>query len=342
MAMVCPKCNGSFEQRWRCPSCGVRLAYQSLARGPIEDAAAPSPWGQTPWGRILVGLVLAQGLYYGLRQLATAGLLATGDGAARGVWSTLYGLIILQAIQAVCLLAAGTLAGAGLRQGVVFGAIVGVWNGLVAVAVQSLSGVPHSAVVLLGQPILHTFFGAAGGYLGCQIWKPLPILAGPATPQVAPAVSLSRTRRSLFNGPVAWGRLFLGAGVAVGGAIWANVILDLVLDAGQGVLDISDHLQAQLVTWEVMGLAMLAGSALAGAGTANSLKQGLGVGLAVAAVLFGFHLGIRHISAHELLLTGASSLALGLAGAWFGGSLFPPLVARAARKKLGPERALSA
>jgi len=323
--MVCPKCNGSFEQRWQCPSCGVRLAYQSLRQGTSGDSVAASPWGQTPWGRILVGVVLAQGLYHGLRQLANAGLLATGDGAAHGVWSTLYGLIILQAIQALCLVLAGMLAGAGLRQGVVFGAIVGVWNGMISVGVQSVAGVPHTAVLLLGQPVLHTFFGAAGGFLGSQIWKPMPILAGPASPQVAPPVFLARTRRSLFEGPVAWGRMFLGSTVAVGGVIWAHVILDAVLDASQGMLDITDHLQAQLVTWEVMGLAMLAGSALAGAGTANSLKQGLCVGVAVAAVLLGFRLGIRHISAHELILTGTSSLALGLAGAWFGGSLFPPL-----------------
>jgi hypothetical protein len=339
MAMVCPKCNGSFEQRWQCPSCGVRLAYQSLAHATPGDSVAASPWGQTPWGRILVGVVLAQGLYHGLRQLATAGLLATGDGVAQGVWSTLYGLIILQAIQALCLVVAGMLAGAGLRQGVVFGAIVGVWNGIIAVAVQSVAGVPYTAVVLLGQPVLHTFFGAAGGFLGCRIWKPLPILAGASSPQVAPPVQFARNRRSLFDGPVAWGRMLLGSIVAVAGAIWAHVILDLVLDASQGALDITDHLQAQLVTWEVMGLAMLAGSALAGAGTANSLKQGLCVGIAVAAVVLGFRLGMRHFSVDELILTGASSLALGLAGAWFGGSLFPPLVQGAPRKKLGVEAA---
>ena len=218
MAMVCPKCNGSFEQRWQCPDCGVRLAYQALTQTMPGEAIAASPWGQTPWGRILVGVVLAQGLYHGLRQLATAGLLATNDAAARGVWSTIYGLIILQAIQALCLVLAGMLAGAGLRQGVVFGAIVGVWNGIIAVAVQSAAGMPHTAIALLGQPILHTFFGAAGGFLGCRIWKPLPILAGPASPQVAPPVLVARSRRSLFEGPVAWGRLLLGSTVAVGGA----------------------------------------------------------------------------------------------------------------------------
>jgi hypothetical protein len=55
-----------------------------------------------------------------------------------------------------------------------------------------------------------------------------------------------------------------GAALAVGGAVWANVILEAVLDASHGTLDITDHLQAQLVTWEVTALAMLVGSGLAG------------------------------------------------------------------------------
>ena len=86
-----------------------------------------------------------------------------------------------------------------------------------------------------------------------------------------------------------------------------------------------------------MGLAMLAGSALAGAGTCNSLKQGLCIGVAVSAVLLGVRLGVRHVSAHELILIGASSLALGLAGAWFGGSLFPPLA-----RPISPAKPLAA
>jgi hypothetical protein len=339
MPMVCPKCNGAFEQRWQCPTCGVRLAYQSGSLPVVGEVDPGSPWGQTPWGRILVGVVLSQGLYHGLRQLATAGLLIGGPDAAHSVWSTISGLVVLQGIQAVCLVVAGMLAGAGLRQGILFGAIVGVWNGVLSVIVQAAAGGPHTAVTLLGQPILHTAFGAAGGFLGCQIWKPLPILAGPASPQIAPPIAAGRVRRPLFDGPVAWGRLLLGAAVAIGGAVWAHVILELVLEASQGALTISDHLQAQLVTWEVTGLAMLAGSALAGAGTANSLKQGLCVGVAVSAILFGFRLGVQHAGLNDLVLTVACSLALGLAGAWFGGSLFPPLAKGPIRKGLGPEAA---
>jgi hypothetical protein len=339
MPMICPKCSGSFEQRWQCPTCGVRLAYRSGARAALGESVPAGPWGQTPWARILIGVMLSQGLYYGLRQLATAGLLIGGTDPARSVWSTITGLIVLQAIQAACLIVAGMLAGAGLRQGIVFGAIVGVWNGIVSAIVQGWGGVPHTAVTLLGQPILHTAFGAAGGFLGCCIWKPLPILAGPTTPQIAPPISAVRPRGQFFDGPVAWGRLLVGAALAVGGTVWANVILDLVLDASRGTLDITDHLQARLVTWEVTALAMLAGSALAGAGTASSLKQGACVGLVVSTVLVGIGLALQNASPHDLVLTIASALILGLVGGWFGGSILPPLTNGPRPRGLGPEAA---
>jgi hypothetical protein len=290
-------------------------------------------WGQTPWGRILVGVILSQGLFYGLRHLCTAGLMVGGDAAAQGVWSTLYGLIFLQVIQALCLLFAGMLAGAGGRQGIVFGAIVGVWNGVMSVIVQGIGGVPYTAVTLVGQPILHVAFGAAGGFLGSSIWKPLPILVGPASPQVAPPLIPVRLRQPLFAGPFAWGRILLGTALAIAGAVWAKVILGMVLDASNGALDITDHLQARLVTWEVAGLAMLVGSAVAGAGTSNSLKQGLCVGLAASAVLLGFRIGARHSAPYELLLTVGCAVSLALAGAWFGGSLFPPVVSTPRREQ---------
>jgi hypothetical protein len=339
MAMLCPKCNESFEQRWQCPTCGVRLAFGSGPRRVIGEPAETSQWGQTPWGRIFVGVVLSQGLYYAVRQLCTAGLLVSGDAVARGVWSTLYGLIFLQVVQAVCLVLAGMLAGAGMRQGIVFGAIVGVWNGVLSVVAQFVGGVPHTAVMLVGQPILHIAFGAAGGLLGSRIWKPLPTLAGPTSPQVASPLIPGRARRPLFEGPFAWGRILIGTALAVAGAVWANVIVGMVLDVGGGMLDITDHLQAQLVTWEVAGLAMLVGSALAGAGTANCLKQGLCVGLAASAALLGFRMGGRHAAPHELVLTVACSVSLAMVGSWFGGSLFPPLAKRVRRKRLGPAEA---
>jgi DNA-directed RNA polymerase subunit RPC12/RpoP len=37
MAMVCPKCNRSFEQQLECPTCGVRLLYHAKIRPNGDD-----------------------------------------------------------------------------------------------------------------------------------------------------------------------------------------------------------------------------------------------------------------------------------------------------------------
>jgi hypothetical protein len=339
MPMLCPKCRGAFDQRWVCPTCSIRLVYESGPRRRVADPMGdgrPAAWGQTPWGRILVGILLSQGLYYGLRQVCNA-LLQVRGGETPEVWTTLVGIVFLQILQALGLMAGGVLAGAGLRQGAMYGGIVGVWNGVLSVILQSGLGTAPTAVMIVGLPVLHTAFGAIGGWLGLRIWKPVPILKAPSGPQAGPPMAPPKPRRALFDGPVRWGRVLLGSGVTIAGAIWAGVVLEFILDTSNGALDVRDHLQAQLVTWEVTGLVMLAGSALAGAGTPNSLKQGVGVGLASATVLLGLRLGTHsHVEVQEMLVTAICSLGLGIAGAWFGGSLFPPL-APAPRKQKLPE-----
>src|SRR5205807_1882800 len=119
---VCPQCLGSFSQRLHCPACGVRLEYRAGA----PRAAAPSGdiqvWQQTPWGRIVIGLLLAQGLYHGLLHLCKALAMGLDPEDAHVLWGSLTGLVVLQALQAVGLLSGGAVAGAGKRQGAVYAA----------------------------------------------------------------------------------------------------------------------------------------------------------------------------------------------------------------------------
>jgi hypothetical protein len=333
MAMVCPQCLRDFDQRLHCPTCGARLVYQAQRRDGDGVPGAGPAWQQTPWGRIVIGLLVAQGLCFGLQQLCTAGILASGDETAGDIWRTLYGLLLLQGLQVVGLLAGGALAGAGKRHGVLFGAIVGLWNGIIFVILQNGNSQLFTPVTLYGQPILQTAFGALGGLLGCVIWKPPAVLqlpgVGPSVPSVAPSKPFA-----LFEGPVAWWRVLAGSLLAVGGSLWANVILDLVVEASEGKMSVRTHLQANLVTWEITALAMLVGGALAGFSTRNGLKQGLCVGLGVASVLVGVRLGDGRVNYDALLLTAGMALAFGLCGGWFGCTLFPPVVARP--RSVGP------
>jgi hypothetical protein len=335
MAMLCPQCRSSFAQRLHCPNCGVRLVYQDARHGPDDGPdGLPASWQQTPWGRLIVGLLLAQGLYYVLRNLCTAGLLVAREEPASGVWATLTGLIVLQVLQATSVLAAGLLTGAGQRRGLLYGAVVGVWNAVFFILIQIWTGQPLTTIDLFGQPVLQVAFGALGGLVGSLIWRPLLLELMPIQPRKSLPSLAIRKGPSVFRGPVAWGRVLTGITVAVGGVFWVDMIRDSVMEASEGKLRIDTQLQADLVTWEISALAMLAGGALAGATTRNGAKQGLCVGIGTGTVLSGIRLASITHTPELLLLTLVSALTLAFVGGWFGSHLLPPVYRSARRKRV--------
>jgi hypothetical protein len=335
MAMVCPQCKEWFQQRLDCPKCGARLIYQP--GGPGHDPSDPlssDHWQQTPWGRLLVGLLLAQGLFYIFHHLCTAGFLVVRPDSDN-VWSALTGLVLLQAIQAVSVLAAGLLSGAGQRRGMFLGLVVGVWNGVLFTVSRHWLGYPLTTISLFGEPALQAAIGAVGGLAGSVIWKPLSPLRLPGLLQgsgPAPAISV-RPRRSAFAGPLYWGRVLTGTTLTVGCIVWVDVIREFVLEASEGKLRIDTHLQAELVTWEISAVAMLVGGAFAGATTSNGTKQGIAVGTASGVILLGIRLANNLLTPQLLILTLASTIALCLVGGWFGGELLPPIIRAAKRHR---------
>lgn len=325
---------------------------------PIEDVShSPSSWLQNPWSRVIVGLILAQGLYYGLRQLCTAILKATGEEGQGPWWEVFTNIVVLQGLQVIGVLVGSILAGVGQRWGSLYGAGVGLGSGLLVVGVQYATGRVPTAVEFYGQPILLAAFGVLGGFIGGQIWKPLPLLTTP-TPATPPALPLLKSRRrpTPLDGPVAWERVLVGIVVAVAGTLGANFIRDFVVDATGGALEIQTRVQAEFFTWEISMLAMIVGSAWAGANTRNGIKQGSVVGLGSGIILFGIYLylggrkppevslgfalagiHLRGLQVHlqQFIFTLTSVVALGLVGGWFGGQLLPPIV-RQPRRDLGP------
>ncbi len=337
MSMVCPECHGSYEQSLQCPSCGVRLRYNSAARKSGGATARPEgQWQNTPWGRIAIGVLLAVGLAHGLKMLCTAGLLAASEETSRTVWATIAGLVVLQALQALSLLVGGALTAAGQQRGVFLGTIVGVASGFLFMLVQQLNGEAVTDIVLYGQPVLCLVFGALGGLLGSAVWKPLPAVETSAPSSDKTPVPRIRppSTPSAFSGPVSVVRVVCGIVVVVCGVFWPAVILNFVLDYSNGKLRLQSQLEAQMITWEIAGVFMLLGGALAGATTRNGLKQGLCVGLGAGVAIVGNYLGSPTAGLEQTILLVASVLSLTLAGGWFGGQLFPPVVAR--RRRFGP------
>ncbi len=332
MAMVCPKCNGTFEQRLNCPQCDVRLLYQA-GRGPGLVGEAGT-WQQTPWGRLIVGLIVSQGLYYGLRHLVTAFLLAGTEATAREFWGSLNGLILLQGLQAVGALLAGVVAGAGQRKAFVYGAMLGLWGGVLDLMVQTALGKGLTSVVTLGLPMIQATFGALGGIIGSSVWRPLPSVSMPTeVSPFSPRKATPRRRTNYFAGPVAWVRVGLGVLVAIAGAMGAHILLELIVLSTEGNLQPDSKLQAELVTWEITALVIFIGGACGGAGTRNPIKQGLCVGLGAATVLLGAHLSRPVLPIPVLLFSLATAMGLSLIGGWFGGELFPPILVPRGRKR---------
>jgi hypothetical protein len=336
MAMVCPQCSGSFDQSLYCPTCGVHLLYESKSHGAHGIHERGAKWLHTPLGRIVAGVLLAQGLAFGLQMLCNAGVLAAIEESQQSVWSTLYGLVLLQALQGFSLLIGGALAGAGQKRAVVLGGVVGFVHGFTFLLIQHLQGEQLTEIALYGQPVLHVAFGALGAVIGSCIWRPLPTLTMPDfdADQKAPR-GRPNSGFGPLRGPVAWGRVFAGIVLVTAGFLWGPALLGLVLEASQGKLKINDRLQAQLVTWEIIGLTTLFGAAIAGATTRNGLKQGLCVGVGTCIVLVGHYLGAKSVAWDQIMWTSFSIVGLTIAGGWFGGQLFPPVAAVSRRRGLG-------
>ncbi|MBY0523129.1 MAG: hypothetical protein K2R98_07005 [Gemmataceae bacterium] len=353
MSMVCPRCNATFDDRQHCPTCGIRLvSTDPAAEG--SGVLVSGKWQQTAWGRGVVGLLLTQGLYYGFWQLGTAVVMASVGQSEHGDWwSTPTGWIVMQCLQAISLLAGGMLAGSGQRYGTLYGALLGLVNGVLFVVVQVGIGHQFEAMELAGQPLGQLVVGAIGGLIGSRIWRPMmPIAVVPSTntssmfQRPLPVGSANRGGNTGFSGPIAWIRVVGGTVLALVGSAWASLILRLMLDYGQGTLSVESTRHAKFVTWEISALALMLGAAAAGATTRNGLKQGLIVGIGTALGLLAIHiqlgteasqpaqtlcfqlLGVAQDSlplGNTILYTLVTVIPIGALGGWFGGQLLPPL-----------------
>src|SRR5262249_35039776 len=162
------RCSNIFDPVADCPRCGATPPDEP--REAVAPAHGPR-WQQTSWGRILIGLILSQGLFYGLRYLLTGVLLAYSARSAKDVWEDVEHLVLWQAIEAFGIIAGGILAGGGQRKGLTFGAVVGASNGVLAVLFRQNPGHDLTLIGLCGQPLIHAALGALGGWVGSVIWK---------------------------------------------------------------------------------------------------------------------------------------------------------------------------
>jgi hypothetical protein len=307
--------------------CGSAL----LPGQPRPPLGLVGSWMQSPLARVLIGLVIAQGLFHGMRQFATGILLTRlGDEGLERFNTSFSGLIFWQVLQWVGLLTGAALAGSSETLGYFYGTLIGVGNGLICSATLQLPGTAASIFAFYAQPLIQAALGLVGGWIGSTIFKPLPeitVPSGPSEGRKGPRYQL----KPLLEGPVHWARVLLGAVVAVAGALSAGAIFDYVLEASRGRLATEAVWQDQIFTWEIKVLALILGGALAGANTSNGFKQGLLVGFGAAAAMVILTRYSSSMTDASILF--GSTLVLCILGGWFGGQLLPPVVLRPWRNK---------
>jgi hypothetical protein len=317
MSAVCSQCSLAYDTPGPCPRCATSAA--------TTHGGGPR-WQQTSWGRLLIGLILAQGLFYGLRHLLTGILLAASGSNPDELWESIAHLLLLQAFQMLALFVGGMMAGGGQHQGLFLGVMVGGWNGMLSVLFRQNPAQELTVVGLYGQPLLHAFFGALGGWVGSLIWKPIPVgVPANLLPQRKKA---PRPKVSPFAGKISWFRVFLGTTFAVAGTLSASLLFKKMIDVAAGELATSHEMQDRIITWEIKALAVILGGALAGATATNGFKQGILVGLFATVILIGAQASQTEAVPEMAFWTTISTFSLGMAGGWFGGQLFPPVVKR--------------
>ena len=353
--LVCPQCSGLYDPTQQCPRCGAGLFTAKLRTSDTsrEHQSRPDKWQQTPGGRVILGVLLALGLCYGLLQMGMACLRAIGLDAAGGHLDPLVGLGLFQGLQVVALLVGGALAGAGQPRGSVLGGAAGVLSGVLFLTglvtgvvgnlAQSYSAellAPDSRVhdlVIYGLPLQHAVVGAIGGLIGSFIWRP-------AVPVAIPGLLTSAKRGlagreaapkavSRWAGPVSIPGVMLGSAVAILGALNTPTLVDFVLRASDHKLRIVTRMENQVAYGEVYGLTILLGGFLAGANRRNGLKQGTCVGLLVAAVMGGAFLRGGAGLSVSVVFPVLSALLLAPVGGLCGSELFPPVVRARRRPK---------
>lgn len=338
MPLACPQCKEVYEKGGVCPTCNAVLMYHApsldndSAGGSYEDDD-DGHWQQTPWGKILIGLILAQGLSFGLLQILTAGFLAAGDGT--DPWQTVFGIVGRHAIHAVSLIVGGALTGAGQSRGIIFGSLVGFTSGVVTFFMRGHNNEALASILVYAEPVMHMALGGIGGGLGMLIWRPAPSLPEleNSNPSPAPGAGFGIIFTKMFSGPIHLGRVCAGAFVIVIGVVWANAILDFLLRASGGTLAISSRLQAQLVSMEISALVAIVGAGFAGATTRNGFKQGLCVGIGACMMVLGIQISGPNFTIESAVFTMSGIIGIALVGGWFGSQLFPPLSTR--RRKRG-------
>ncbi|MFQ3593984.1 MAG: hypothetical protein SNJ82_12460, partial [Gemmataceae bacterium] len=275
MAAVCSMCSAPLDSKGKCLRCGYESKATTRGGGPR--------WLNTTPGRLFIGLIVSQGLFYAMERLFTGLLLASQGGTVEEIWANSSNVIWLQLAQLLAVLMGGILAGGGQEKPIPLGVMVGAWNGVLSLLFQQLPGELVGPVALYSAPIVHAVVALSGSLIGSRIWR--PVVTVEIGPVLGSAAKKAAPPKPVLAGRIAWVRVILGTVLAVSGYLYAELIFEKVLHFSGGKSGYETAFQDTLIIWELRVLAVVLGGLLAGMITTNGLKQGLLVGLGTSVVL---------------------------------------------------------
>ena len=314
MAAVCSMCSAPLDNKAKCLRCG----YDNGATG----RSGPR-WLNTTPGRLFIGLIVSQGLFYALERLFTGLLLASQGGTSEEVWSNPNNIGWLQLAQLVAVLIGGILAGGGQQNAVTLGAIVGAWNGVLSLLFQQLPPEQLGPVALYSAPVVHAVVALMGAVIGSRIWR--PVVTVETTPILGTVAKKAAPPKPMLAGRIAWVRVALGIALAVAGYLYADVVFEKILHWSGGKTGHETSFQDTLIIWELRVLSVVLGGLFAGVITTNGFKQGLLVALGTSVILMGEQMSRPGDLLEAWLIVLLTSFTAAIAGGWFGGALFPPV-----------------
>jgi hypothetical protein len=310
---------------------------------PHRNTEAPPPVATTFIGRIVLGTVLALGLYLALHTLLT-GLLVAADAAEH--WSLSFnGLMLNHAAQAAAVVFGALIAAAGRPRGYSVGVTVGGLSGVGFLAHDVFAGASPNDLVLYVQPPMLALIALCAGSLGSWIWEPAPELDYPISPTSKfSSIQLIEDAIAKPEPPTQWVRVAIGAAIMVVGVVLADDFRKTAQKFSAGLLRVESLGQGEFVTWQLGMFSVLAGGMLAGAATSAGLRHGLLAGVLGGVGVYGMcakvggvlppvawwvssmSLQDHSLGAPEVMLTIIASVTtVGVIGGWMGGMIFPKL-----------------
>ena len=361
MQLFCPTCQAAFSGVARCPKCSglLLLPQEAVETRPRFGGTNSDEIRPTSIGRIVVGTVVAMGLYLALRKMATAWVLAH-QVDPEAWWASIDGLSAVFTAQGLAAVVGAVLAAAGRGGGFAVGAAVGSVCGGLFLAAELLTGAPSRDLVFYLQPPILAFAGGIAGAVSTRVWVAPPTLDMPTPAATGSKLSSLQFATSIPDNDsrrTQWARIFVGAAIMTLGFTLAEKVRHGAQKYSGGILQVNSLAQGQFMSWQLALLAVMVGGGTAAAGTGAGVRHGAIAGLIAGAAAVGLNAqrgGPNAPSEYWLDKLSLSGLPpqdpaamLGVAGGvwlaavvggWLGSQLLPPLVPahmRDRRVKLG-------